>query len=211
MKTKWVFSIYSCVLLILFGCAFGRKVPYEKMKIDLTYSGTKSLAIAVYDQREMVVDGSRKPDFVGYTRSGVGIAYPMSTQSGIALATVIQEVVSNSYKAKGYSVHGIPASFSDKYDDIKARLVQSSGDRLILIKLKKLHTDFYAATMCIYDIDVEVFDKSGNLLVVRNFQKEQKIGGNAWGTGDYQKYTPEYIGKELASWLNDPQIVDQLK
>ncbi len=54
-------------------------------------------------------------------------------------------------------------------------------DRLMLIKLKTLHTDFHAATKCIYDVDIEIFDKTGTLLVLRNFKKEDNIGGNAWG------------------------------
>lgn len=33
------------------------------------------------DHREAVIDGSRKPDFVGYMRSNVGIAYPIGTES----------------------------------------------------------------------------------------------------------------------------------
>jgi len=76
MKKLCIFLIYSTSLLTLIGCVIGKKVPYEKMKVEINYSGTKSIALAVYDQREMIVDGNRKPDFVGYQISGIGVAWP---------------------------------------------------------------------------------------------------------------------------------------
>ena len=76
MKKLFVSVIYSIFLITLMGCVVGKKVPYEKMKVEINYSGTKSIALAVYDQREMIVDGNRKPDFVGYQISGIGVAWP---------------------------------------------------------------------------------------------------------------------------------------
>jgi hypothetical protein len=210
MKSKELLLVYLCIIITLSGCAFGRKIPFEKMQVDLSFSGSKSIALSVADQREMVVDGSQKPDFVGYTRSGVGIAYPMGTQSGKSFAQVFQETVSRSFKNKGYSVLVIPASQKDSLADIKVNAVGISFDRLILFKINKMHSDFYAATIYYYDVDVAIYDFKGNMLVTKNFQKEKNIGGSAWGTGKYQEYTPAYLQSEIESWLNDKEISDNL-
>ena len=210
MKKLCIRAIYLISLLTLIGCVVGKKVPYEKMKVELDYSGTKSIALAVYDQREMVVEGNRKPDFVGYQLSDIGIAWPMGTKSGKNFTDVIQEVVSQSFKAKGYTVLLIPTSYKDNYDDLKTRLIQSSSDRLMIIKLKKLQIVMVVATIIDIDVDVEVFDKSGNMLAVKNFQKSEQIATDILGT-NYKKYAPEYLEKEIASWLNDQQLTVELR
>jgi len=210
MKKLCVSVIYSIFLITLIGCVVGKKVPYEKMKVEINYSGTKSIALAVYDQREMVVDGNRKPDFVGYQLSSIGIAWPIGTKSGKNFTDVVQEVISQSFKNKGYTVLLIPTSYKDNYDDIKTRMIQSSSDRLMIIKLKKLQIVMVVATIIDIDVDVEVFDKSGNMLAVKNFQKSLQIATDILGT-NYKKYAPEYLEKEIASWLNDQQIAKELK
>jgi hypothetical protein len=185
-------------------------VPYEKMKIELNYSGTKSITLAVYDQREMVTNGNRKPDFVGYQLTDIGIAWPIGTKSGKNFTDVIQEVISQSFKSKGYTVSLISTSYKDNYDDLKTRLIQSSGDRLMIIKLKKLQIVMVVATIIDIDVDVEVFDKSGNMLTAKNFQKSEQIATDILGT-NYKKYAPEFLEKEIALWLNDPQITKELR
>ncbi len=209
MKKLCVSVIYSIFLITLIGCVVGKKVPYEKMKVEINYSGTKSIALAVYDQREMVVKGNRKPDFVGYQISGIGVAWPIGTKSGKNFTDVIQEVISQSFKNKGYTVLLIPTSYKDNYDDIKTRMIQSSSDRLMIIKLKKLQIVMVVATIIDIDVDVEVLDKSGNMLAVKNFQKSEEIATDILGT-NYKKYAPEFLEKEITSWLNDPQITKEL-
>ena len=210
MKKLFVSVIYSIFLITLMGCVVGKKVPYEKMKVEINYSGTKSIALAVYDQREMVVDGNRKADFVGYQISGIGVAWPIGTKSGKNFADVIQDAISQSFKKKGYSVLLIPTAYKDNYDDIKTRMIQSSGDRLMIIKLKKLQIVMVVATIIDIDVDIEVFDKSGNMLAVKNFQKSETIATDILGT-NYKKYAPEFVEKEIASWLNDEQITKELR
>ena len=210
MKKIFFFVFCSISLITLSGCVIGKKVPYEKMKVDLTYSGTRSIALAVYDQREMILSGSRKPDFVGYQLSGIGVAWPMGTKSGKNYTDVIQEVISRAYKAKGYTVTLFPTSYKENYSDIKSRMMKSSSDRLMIIKLTELQIVLVTATIMGINVDVEVFDKSGNLLASKNFQKSETIATDLLGT-NYPKYAPAFLEKEIASWLNDEQITKELK
>lgn len=91
MKRNVLFISVLCITLSLMGCAFGRKIPYEKMTLTLTGPGIQPAALSVIDSREMVIDKNRKPDFVGYTRSGAGIAYPMGTGSGKSFAEITRK------------------------------------------------------------------------------------------------------------------------
>ena len=60
------------------------------------------------------------------------------------------------------------------------------------------------------DVDIEVFDQSGNVLVTRNFHKNEKIANDLLGT-NYPKYAPAFLEKEISSWLNDDQIAKEMK
>ena len=212
MKTKWTFPILFCIILTFLGCAFGKKIPYEKMKVNLTYSGSKSISLSVLDQREMVIDHSRKPDFVGYTRSGAGIAFPMGTESGKSLAELLQEVISVSFTNKGYTVITVSASYNNSFDEIKNKLLATSSERHILFKLNKMHSDYYFATGFCYDVDLNIYDNKGNILISKNFKKDQTInGGTFMGTGNDKEYFPAYLENEIQSWLNDQQISEKLR
>lgn len=183
------------ILLLAFllaSCAFGRKVPYENMKVNLNFSGSSAVAVTVLDQREMISDHSQKSDFTGYTRSGVGIAFPMGTESGKAFADVLRETITDALSVKGFTV-------------------MSAADRQLLVKIKRMHSDFYSFTMFYYDVDVSVLDKTGNALVTANFHKEDRISGNGIGQGKYKEYSPAYLAGEIQSWLNDPHIAGALR
>ncbi|MEI6888919.1 MAG: hypothetical protein ACOYM0_04840 [Bacteroidales bacterium] len=211
MKTKILFPVYGLIILIFVGCAVGRKIPYEKMKVNLSFSGSQSIALAVYDQREMVVDGSRKPDFVGYCRSGVGIAYPIGTESGKSFAEIIQETISRAFSNTGYSVKLVQTSYRDSFEEIKGKLIATSANRLIIIKLNKCYSDFYNANIFHYNVDLTIYDKKGSSLITKNFVKDDNIGGGTWGQGKYKEYSPVYLEKEIESWLNNPEISAKLK
>jgi hypothetical protein len=211
MKKTFLKVVYLYLILTLLGCAFGRNVPYETMKVDLNYSGTNSIALAVYDQREMVVDGSRKADFVGYTRSGAGIAYPMGTANGQPFAQIIQETISHSLEAKGYTVINVSSTPFDYHETMKSKLLGMNCDKLLMVRLNKLHSDFYAATIFYSNVDIEIFDGEGKLVFEKNYSEEQNIGGSAWGTGKYQEYCPEYLADRIGVWLNDEEAVQYFK
>jgi len=211
MKTKVFNVILSSIILTLISCAFGRQIPYENMKVKVNYSGSKTISLSVWDQREMVLDQSRQPDFVGYTRSGVGIAYPMGTKSGKYFADVIQQVISESLTSENFQVINIPTSYSYSFDTIMNKFITTPTDLLIVLKIKKLHTDYYAGTFFYYDVDLIAYDKAGNILVNQNHKKVSNIGGNSMGAGKYKEYSPKYLETEIQTWLNDTQIADIIK
>ena len=92
----------ACLLLLgfLVGCAISRKVEYETVSANVP-SLSEHISIATWDQREQILNGARKIDFVGYMRSGAGIAYPMGTSSEKPFADVVSSSVAASFTKKG--------------------------------------------------------------------------------------------------------------
>lgn len=206
MKRHVLFISVLCITLSLMGCAFGRKIPYENMKVTLTGSGIQPVALSVIDSREMVTGKNRKPDFVGYTRSGAGIAYPMGTGTGRSFAEIIQETMAASLINAGCDLVTVPLPAGTSKQDAQARLIGEHKNRAMVVILNKMHSDYYAGTIFYYDVDFHIYDNSGKLILLKNFQKDKNIGGSVWGTGKYKEYIPEYVADEMTSWLNDPEI-----
>lgn len=210
MKNK-TFLLLLLPALILTSCAGGRKIAYNDVEADLNYEGNETIAIAVYDQREMVLDGSRKPDFVGYMRSAAGIAYPMGTKSGENLTDDMSMSIAKSFKNKGYNAEVIETLPVDEKGAINTKLQDTGADKLLMLTLKKYHTDCYGVTRLMYDVKAEVMNSKGDIVAEKNFSDEYNVGGNAfWGPGDFKTYIPEHFKQFLDTLLNDEAIAAAL-
>ncbi len=210
MKNK-TFLLLLLPALILTSCAGGRKIAYNDVEADLNYEGNETIAIAVYDQREMVLDGSRKPDFVGYMRSTAGIAYPMGTKSGENLTDDMSMSIAKSFKNKGYNTEVIETLPVDEKGALKTKLQDTGADKLLMLTLKKYHTDCYGVTRLMYDVKAEIMNSKGDIVTEKNFSDEYNVGGNAfWGPGDFKTYIPEHFKQFLDTMLNDEAIAAAL-
>ena len=203
MKTK---AIYFLAFLILSGCAVSRKIQYDKINADLP-AITENIALATWDQREQVLDGSRKPDFVGYMRSGAGIAYPIGTASGKPLADDISSSIASSLEKKGCTTSIITTSPADNENAILNNLKNSGSGKLVLIKCSEYHTDGYGIQNLNYNLQVKIHASDGQLVKEKSFQGDRNLGGSvAWGPGKYKEYMPEGLKTLLEEIFNDPEI-----
>ena len=134
-----LFISVLCITLSLMGCAFGRKIPYENMKVTLNGPAIQPAALCVIDSREMVIDKSRKSDFVGYTRSGVGIAYPMGTGNGRSFAENIQEAIARSLANAGSDIVTVSLPPGTSKPDAQSKILGEHKSRAIVVTLNKMH------------------------------------------------------------------------
>ncbi len=182
--------LYAASILLLTSCGSARKINYSGVNADLPKSNT-NISLAVWDQRVQVTDGSRKPDFVGYLRSGAGIAYPMRTRSGKPFVNDMSATIASALKESGSKVVVVETKFNDSRSMIVNRLKEHNAPQLLLLKCNEYHTDGYGAQALIYDIDVIVLDINGNILKERKFSGRKLLGGNGfWGAGKYKTYMP---------------------
>jgi len=202
---------YLGLFILLTGCAISRKVDYDAIVANVP-SFNESIGIATWDQREQVVKGARQSDFVGYTRSAAGIAYPMGTASGKPLADIMSADISNSLTKKGNKNSVIATSCTQKEKNILDQLKKSSRNRLILIKCIRFHTDGYGAQALLYDLQLNIYSQNGDIIKQKDFSGKRERGGSvAWGPGKYKQYMPEACKKLLEEIFNDPEIIGSLQ
>lgn len=187
---------------IFSSCAISRKVPYNEMILNLPQVKTENLSIAVWDQREQLLKGSRKPDFVGYMRSGAGIAYPMGTLSGKAFADEIALNIASSYKNNGLNVSIINTSYKDNENSILNSFKNSSNNKLILMKCNQLHTDGYNIEALLYNIQVSIYNKNGALIAQKSFVGKKELGKGM----KYKTYMPNGLKELIEEIFNDATI-----
>ena len=205
-------KIFFATLVILhFGCAVSRKVNYEGINANMPALNQK-ISIATWDQREQVISGKRKTDFVGYMRSAAGIAYPMGTKSGNPFSDIVSADISSSLAAKGNITIVINTTTNEQESAILHRLKQSGNNKLILITCKQFHTDGYGETTLEYNLIVTVYTVDGTTIKQKTFSGKKPLGGTkGWGPGNFKAYMPEALKILIEEMFNDQEIISALK
>ncbi|CAG5009425.1 hypothetical protein DYBT9275_04495 [Dyadobacter sp. CECT 9275] len=199
------------IVLSLFGYACSKKVNFENVHANVPAFNQK-ISVATWDQREQIVSGSRKPDFVGYMRSGAGIAYPMGTTSGKPLANLISNNVSSSLSAQGSTASVIATNANQSELTILSNLKKSGKNRLILINCKQLHMDGTGGRYLLYNLIVNVYTGNGTVIKQKAFTGKKPLGGSwFFGPGKYKQYMPEALKNLIGEVFNDADIVSALK
>ncbi|HUH25149.1 MAG TPA: hypothetical protein VLY87_00850 [Flavobacterium sp.] len=211
MKKNKFLTVILITSLFVTSCAVNQKVDYNNLKMDLFNVKSESLNIALLDHREAVIDGSRKANFTGYMRSNVGIAYPISTKTGNDFINEISNNIIKSLNKFNVKAFNIPSKYSEDENSVKEKLLQTKGDKKMLLTFNELHTDGYAIQVLHYDFDISVFDKNNELIAYKKFQDKRKLGGTvAFGAGPYKRYMPEAVTKLFEDIFNDPEILNAL-
>lgn len=206
MKTYLV-GILS--LMLLSSCAVSQKVKYDGLELNLSEIKTKNIDLALLDHREAVIDGSRKPDFVGYMVSGAGINWPMGTLSKNNLMDDLSYDIVNSLNKYDVKVINVITKWQDDEQTIKSKLFNLNGDIKIFFVFEQLHTNGYGIQFLYYKINMFIYNKSGELLKHKLIEGKEKLGGNiAFGPGSYKTYMPKSMSKLLEDIFSDKEILE---
>jgi hypothetical protein len=208
MNTKiYLVGIFS--LILLSSCAVNRKVKYNELKLNLSEIKTKNIGLALLDHREAVVDGSRKPDFVGYMLSGAGIAWPMGTLSKNDLMDDLSNDIVNSLGRYDVKVTNVITKWQDDQETVKSKLLTLNGNIKILFIFDQLNTNGYGIQFLYYKINLYIYNKSGELLKHKSIDGKEKLGGNvAFGPGSFETYMPNSMSKLFEKILKDKEILE---
>lgn len=196
-------------LMLLSSCAVSQKVKYDGLELNLSEIKTKNIDLALLDHREAVIDGSRKPDFVGYMVSGAGIHWPMGTLSKNNLMDDLSYDIVNSLNKYDVKVTNVITKWQDDEQTVKSKLFTLNGDIKIFFVFDQLHTNGYGIQFLYYKINMFIYNKSGELLKHKSIEGKEKLGGNiAFGPGSYKTYMPKSMSKLLEEIFSDKEILE---
>jgi hypothetical protein len=207
MKTATRILIVSTALSLT-GCAAWNKYDIRNVSVTAP-DGSKSVAVAVVDERLELKQGDIGPELIGVTRSGYGIPYRVKTATKAPLAQEIAGVI-----VRGFGPNrklAPPMSFADPAS-AQAALRGTGTDRQVLIRIQRFNSDTLIRTELDYAVVLEVYDSQGHLLASATRSNTANLGGNAFLPALHARQAVlQTTGTVLSDLLSTPEIRSALQ
>jgi hypothetical protein len=201
------------ILLILTGCAVGRKMSFENKSIRPDYTATKSLVVTFQENRTEVLAGVQKLSYCGRIKSTGQIAYNMQTKSGKPLVEEFSNSVVTSLTKLGIKTQPMAVDMNVQRNAYIEQFLKTDGERLVHFTMKQWEANATPRVVDIrYDVtwefEVNVFNRSGDLLATkavadRVTRDEAQLGISK----EYlQKMADDIFVEQIRNLLNDPAV-----
>lgn len=148
---------------LVFGCASGTQVAYDRVQINLPFVGKKHVAVAAIDQRPSVKSGAHGASVTGTLRSDSQTAAPVATASGDAFADDVSEVIARGLGRSGYRVDRLTPEASLSEEQVFAELEATGATHLVLLVVREWETVTFQNTEVRYDLELEIRNPAGAL------------------------------------------------
>ncbi|MCB2194753.1 MAG: hypothetical protein KQH79_02775 [Bacteroidetes bacterium] len=217
MKRKSFAIILALILIYPLNSAIAAKekgFKYNDIVLDIVATGNNSIAFATHDQRPYILDGTRIPDFAGYLRNAVGMAYPTSTTSKQPLADVMSEVFSNSFKLKGFDTKVVKTKIEQTPEEVLDNCQKLNADLIVILTLKEWQSDGYGGYADIkYDFVLQVYDAEGVLIAEESdYTEKENMGFSKKKAWDYLKQeTRKFFKAKMEDIFNSDEISNAMK
>ncbi len=182
------------------------KISLEELSLELQKVESGKLGVVVWDQRPQIVDGRQRTSLLGYTRSVTGIAYPVREKSDEALASILGRKIAEAHDKNGTETTIIKTTEKENWSQILGRFKQAGCSHFLVVKMAKLQFDGIMKFSYMAELDIEVYDGSGNLLKSVHVSDEREMGGN----GGMKKKFPEHLKQIIQDALNQSEIIESL-
>lgn len=197
------------VVAALQGCWYALKFSYADAEIALLAGRSDTpTAVAVLDQRTYVTSGDKGENFVGLSRDGYGIPYDVKTRGRGAMAVDMATAVARALEAHGQPAGVVAVPIAAGPETAKASLMQSGAERLLLFTLREWKTDTMARTGLWFDVTLDVFDSSGELLATRHISGKEVAGGSFISA---EKDAQRLFGEKMGLLLDNRDVASALK
>lgn len=194
------------IFIILTSCVIGRKVQYDKLTANIECAGTNSVLITTLDHRKPIKKMEKLRFKVGYLRDIYGIPFGISTKSDQTLADDISSSISETLTKKGYKCSVLSVNPEESKDIAIEKLKKSNSEISILFLIDSWWTDTYFKTKLDYDISINIYNKSGEILASKKFTEAQKYLGGLFWSSNFEENIPKAFKEELEKIFNDPYI-----
>jgi len=190
--------------------AFANKHPYHEVVMSTEIKSNNPLAIAIHDQRQYVVDGSKSATFVGSLRSGVGIPYDITTKSGKPLADDMLEVVGRAIEKNGVKLHKVATRSGLSKEDVIAELNKTQAPRSLYFNIMEWKTDTYMKADLYCLVNLQVLDNKGNVLAEKSVKaSRESFGGSFWNPKKAaKKGSLKALKLKMEALINDPKVLN---
>lgn len=148
------------------GCAIGQKTNYHEGEMQFSRfvdDKSQELHLGFYDERPYVLSGDKDPSFSGLVRSLYGIPYSRHTESGNPLNIDLTNFLTRSLNKQGYNAKPVQFDLRQEIEPVLDSIM-SGTDLALVYRIREWKTDSMHREVFIYDITLEVYDSSPEVL-----------------------------------------------
>jgi hypothetical protein len=198
--------IFIFAIILLSGCAVGNKYDYRSSMIDLPIKSInyKDIVLSVEESRSYVLDGKKKPNFVGMQRGGFGNPFDVTTVSSKPLTEDMSVAITNALKKSGYEVLNINGSPHIGF--LVNTAAKSGAKRIIILKVNEWKSDIYMSITLHCDIELRVFNAEGEMLAQSDMKFVETIGGGQITGARNSEVVANEFAKRIGYLFNKKEI-----
>lgn len=218
MKKRMVWMMKVALIIVLAGCAFGKKMTFENKEIDAGTTVYKPVAVAFHDQRPEVLSGREKPSYCGHSNSTGQIGYNIQTASGKPLAAEFTNALVASLTKRQITAEAMMVTHTQPADSILLTFKNGKMERLLFFTIAlwdatmrpKFSTIEYEV---VYDLDLKVYDREGTMLANGHSKNFWRVEDPDLATSNnkLQRYADSVFVREIRSLLKDPKVQESVK
>ncbi len=209
--------LVSLAALFASGCV-DRTVPYETIDPDLDYSGRCTVAVAVVDTRDQVLDGDRSPAVVGALRVAGSRMVDLTTGDESPLADAIGEAIAASLRRAGFEAPLVDSDPGEDREALIERARELKPDYVWLLEIRDWWSTGRATTVLSWELALTAIDAYGAAIaetsVAGKTRWDEEGARESEGEGSPENdpgatlhdQLVDLLERSVSSLLNDPVV-----
>lgn len=200
----------AVVVLLMAGCAVGNKYDYRRADISLPLSGDGNVGMSVVENRVYVLDGDKKPSFIGLQRGGFGNPFDVNTISGQAFTNDLADTLEKGLRDSGFTVKRLQVT-SPGSSEVMAEIEENGEIRNIVLTVNEWKTDIYLDMNLHFDLLLQVVSRDGEVLASNRINGEEKVSGAAMGAEKNSRLAESALEIKIGRLFNTPDVINALR
>ncbi|GEM_PF-1070838 len=211
-----LFRLTSLMLLVfLSGCVLTENTRHSALKLpalELQGSSTKSIAIAVLDQRPYIVSGEKPAKYIGQFELSMGGPYDAFTRSKQAMVNEFADKMPQLLGKQFSQLKTIYLEAGLSKQAAVEQLLATGAEKLVLISLKEWKSHTSIDTSLWFDAQLEAFNTDKQLLSYKRTQGHDTFGGAAIAgpITNAKRTLPHAFRQKMQALFSDPMVMASL-
>jgi len=214
MKKVLKMPLLLLLLIFLFSGCSGKRYSLTLSQPKTDFKQPGKVLIVTQDKRPFVINGEKKPAYMGRWFAGNGIPVTVRTRSGKSVAEEIGKKIENSLTENGFFVRLSTVSSKDNFTISDPKLILSEYDRVMFFAVDMFKTESFAEVDLQWGFHLKMYDDKGLLLAqAESTGVQEGLLRNYTGsisTGQAQRATNKKTDTILAQMLNTIDVKQAL-
>ena len=166
--------------------------------------------MGVVENRDYVLTGDKKPDFIGLQRGGFGNPFDVTTASGEAFTNDLADALEKGLRDSGFTVTRLQVA-SPGASVVQAEIGKNGESRNIVLTVNEWKTDIYMDMNLHFDLFLEIVSRDGQILASNRISGEEKVSGAAMSADKNSRLAESALETKIGRLFNKPEIINALR